>query len=101
MEIGGPDSATINGFSNSISNGFGFIVPHMGLYMRRVTGSWMPHLCVTTIVHPFLCREHFLFLERKSSRISSADYFGVQDIRCGAEGADGCLLHEMRIRHLR
>jgi len=48
MEIGGPDSATINGFSNSISNGFGFIVPHMGLYMRRVTGSWMPHLCATT-----------------------------------------------------
>ena len=52
MEIGGPDSATINGFSNSISNGFGFIVPHMGLYMRRVTGSWMPHLCVTT---PRMC----------------------------------------------
>ncbi len=92
MEIGGPDSATINGFSNSISNGFGFIVPHMGLYMRRVTGSWMPHLCATTIVYPF-------FVPRISS--FKVDYFGVQDIRCGAEGADGCLLHEMRIRHLR
>ena len=30
--------------SVSRANGFGFVVPHMGLYMRRVTGSWMPHL---------------------------------------------------------
>ena len=44
MEIGGPDAAVINSVSNSVANGFGFIVPHMGLYMRRATGSWLPHL---------------------------------------------------------
>ena len=82
MEIGGPDSATINGFSNSISNGFGFIVPHMGLYMRRVTGSWMPHLCVTTAPH--MCRTILLLvpqsisldiLSKKASLSFQADHF--------------------------
>jgi hypothetical protein len=43
-EVGGKDTPTISSIANTLANSAGVVVPFMGVWLRAVFGSWMPHL---------------------------------------------------------
>eukprot|EP01052_Picozoa_sp_SAG31_P027534 SAG31_NODE_2584_length_5434_cov_3.784067_4_plen_447_part_00 len=42
MEVGGKDTAVLNGLGNTIANSPSFVVPFLALYLKRRTGSYLP-----------------------------------------------------------
>ena len=46
LELGGPDAALLSSFCNSTANIPGVLVPVVVLFLRKLTGSWLPHFAM-------------------------------------------------------
>ena len=45
-KLGGPDAALLSSFCNSTANIPGVLVPVVVLFIRKLTGSWLPHFAM-------------------------------------------------------
>jgi hypothetical protein len=47
LEVGAEDTATLNATINTIASSLAIIVPYLGFWLRRVTGSWTAQIMVS------------------------------------------------------
>ena len=66
LEVGAEDTATLNAVINTVGSSLAIVVPYLGFWLRRVTGSWVTshtrsqHTHTHTHTHPPPRRHHTL-----------------------------------------
>jgi hypothetical protein len=50
LEVGAEDTATLNATINTVASSFAIVVPYLGFWLRRVTGSWFAQILCSVVI---------------------------------------------------
>ena len=50
LEVGAEDTATLNATINTVASSLAIVVPYLGFWLRRVTGSWFAQIMCSVVI---------------------------------------------------
>ena len=75
LEVGAEDTATLNATINSVGSSLAIVVPYLGFWLRRVTGSWTAQILLSSVIKLL---SGFIFVSW-SSTTSARDLLAAED----------------------